>query len=122
MSGEQFFSFPTVEDLVKRFEDDEDFATAIDTAFETNMTPTTLRAALEAAYDNVTEDVLRQVSVALGESVSMSGVAVPTLGPKALMVAVFCKGNDLVVRYKIGSGGFLDLIRTPNSAACNAIG
>lgn len=122
MSGEQTFSFPTVDDFVSRYESDEDFATAIDTAFETNMTPATLRAALESAYDNVTEDVLRQVSVALGSSMSIAGIAIPSAGPKALMVAIFCKGTDLVVRYKIGSGGFLDLVRTPASAACNAIG
>ncbi len=116
------FSFPTVDEFVKRFQTDSAFATQIDAAFEATMTAASLRAALEAAYDDVDEDVLRQLTVALNEPMSIGGIALPELGPHALMVAVFCKGGDLVVRYKIGPGGFLDMVRTPKSTTCDTAG
>ncbi len=122
MSGSPTFSFTSVDDLVSRFESDETFATALNTAFEATFTAASLRAMLEAAYDNVDEDKLTQLCVALEEPVSIGGIAIPEAGVRALMVAVFCKGTDLVVRYKIGSGGFLDMVRTPDSAACVTLG
>lgn len=122
MSGQQLFSFPTVDDFVARLQSDEAFQTAINTAFETTMTPAALRTLLENAYDNVDESTLQQLTVALETPMSIGGIAIPAAGPQALMVAVFCRGTDLVVRYKMGSGGFLDMVRTPDSSACQSAG
>lgn len=122
MSGQQMFSFPTIDALIKRFETDSAFATAVGTAFEEGITSAQLRATLEAAYDEVDESVLQSLTVALDEGMGISGIALPSVGPQALMVAVYCKNADLVVRYKLGSGGFLDMTRTPNSVACSGIG
>lgn len=122
MSGQQLFSFPTVDAIVDRFNSDENFATAVGTAFGEGTTAEELRTALEAAYDNIDEDVLQQLTIALEEPMALGGIAIPAVGPQTLMVAVFCRGTDLVVRYKIGSGGFLDMIRTPDSTACQGLG
>lgn len=49
---------------------------------------------------------------------SISGITIPALPMQVIMVAAFCQGQDLVVRYKMGSGGFFDLVRTKDSTAC----
>lgn len=118
MSGQQMFSFPTIDALIKRFETDSAFATEVGTAFQEGITSAELRALLENAYDTVDETVLQSLTIALDTPMAISGIALPSVGPQALMVAVYCKGVDLVVRYKVGSGGFLDMTRTANSNAC----
>lgn len=121
MSGQTLFVFPSVDDLIARRETDTAFRDSLSTSFGGETSEEDLRNMFAKAFADLDEGVLREIAIAVDpEPFAMGGFTIPSVGLQAVLVAVYCVGLDMVTRYRIGSGGFIDLVRTPNALTCGA--
>ena len=114
----KFFNFPTINEMVEKFDKEPTFKTAVQAVFETVNTAEEFRMLLSKGFHETNTDVFTKISDLLDAPASLQGFTIPKTGIQATLLATFCREGDLVGIQRVGGGGILYVTQQENSPAC----
>ena len=110
-------TFTSVQALVEAYKTDTHVQQIVSNTYGP-VSSETLASLLELATMELLQDRLLSIDVCLENEVHIGGYVMPSV---TLLVAVFCRGSDLISRYSLNGGIMLEMMRIPDSASCTTL-
>lgn len=117
MSSTEIKTYNTIPEFMTAYQTDAVVQRLVKHAYG-DINDADLKAVLNQAVHQEPQDRCVSLNASIKEPMTVADYPIAGRGLECMLVAVFCRGDELIARYSINGHPMLDLVRTPKSVSC----